>query len=358
MIYLTPGPSQSYPTVSKHIQNALDKQIPSISHRSDAFEVLYAETESALKTLLNIPEEYAVFFSGSASEWWERIVQNTTTQHSFHFINGSFSKRFCDIATLLGRNAQSFEVPFGSGFVEADLQHIPSATELICFTHNETSSGVITDQSLFAAAQRQHPKALIAVDIVSSCPCVPIDFNQIDCAFFSVQKAFGIPSGLGVCIVSPRALEKAAQIESMKSQYTGSFHSFASYHKKYLKKQTPETPNILGMYTLGKVCTDFIIAGGQERLFEETKKKQQMLEEVIQANTMLMHFVKDASLHSPTVTTITVSDPQHITKTLNLHGYKIGGGYGAFKETQIRIANFPAVDVYMMERFCEVLGNT
>jgi phosphoserine aminotransferase len=358
MIHLTPGPSQLYPTVATHIHNALEHQIPSMSHRSTLFEKLYTETEAAVKQLLNVPAEYAVFFNGVASEWWERIVQNTVEQHSFHFVNGSFSKRFYDISKGLGKNAKQCEVTFGNGFTSEDLQQIPKETELICFTHNETSSGVITDSLLFAAARKQHPHALIAVDIVSSCPCVPIDFTQIDCAFFSVQKAFGIPAGLGVCILSPQALAKAESIESMQDSYTGSVHSFASFHKKYLKKQTPATPNILGMYVLGKVCQNFIAQGGQDALYRSTQAKHQLLQLAVKQSKALSFFVTQPTFQSPTVTTLTVKNPQDIIQNLKAKGFAIGGGYGAYKDTQIRIANFPAIDIDTMKQFCEALITT
>ena len=91
-IFFTPGPSQLYPTVISHIKNALKKNIMSISHRGKRFEELYETCASGIKKLLNIPQDYHIFFVASGTEAMERSIQNCVLKYSFHFVNGSFSK--------------------------------------------------------------------------------------------------------------------------------------------------------------------------------------------------------------------------------------------------------------------------
>lgn len=43
----------------------------------------------------------------------ERIIQNTVEIKSFHFVNGSFSKKFCDIGLNLKKNASSNNIELG-----------------------------------------------------------------------------------------------------------------------------------------------------------------------------------------------------------------------------------------------------
>ena len=92
-IYLTPGPTEIHPVAKEAIRDALHSDICSISHRSKEFEELYINTESQLRQLLSIPQDYQVFFLPSGTESWERILQNGVLEKSFHLVNGSFSKR-------------------------------------------------------------------------------------------------------------------------------------------------------------------------------------------------------------------------------------------------------------------------
>ena len=139
-INFTPGPSQLYFTVEDHMKQAFRDGIPSLSHRSKKFESIYAEAVSGLRQLLNLPSDYHIYFTGSATEIWERTVQNLVGETSFHLVNGSFSKRFFEISAQLGKNAKKLEVAAGEGF-SLPLE-VPPLTELIAVTHNETSTGV------------------------------------------------------------------------------------------------------------------------------------------------------------------------------------------------------------------------
>src|SRR5688572_10779529 len=83
----TPGPSQLYFTIEDHMRTALREGIPSISHRSKQFESIYRETVDGLRELLQLPADYHIYFTGSATEIWERILQNLVIDSSFHFVN-------------------------------------------------------------------------------------------------------------------------------------------------------------------------------------------------------------------------------------------------------------------------------
>jgi Phosphoserine aminotransferase len=74
-IFFTVGPTKLYPTVNKHILNALKENIPSISHRSEKFINIFKESVSNLKKLLNIPADYEVFFLSSATEAMEELLK-------------------------------------------------------------------------------------------------------------------------------------------------------------------------------------------------------------------------------------------------------------------------------------------
>src|SRR5690348_16679980 len=113
-IFFTVGPSQLYPTVAKHLKTALKEQFFSSSHRSKNFMQMYKDTSDNLKTLLNIPATHHIFFVSSALEAMERTVQNVVEKNSFHFVNGSFSREFWQIAVDLKKNALRFDAENGA----------------------------------------------------------------------------------------------------------------------------------------------------------------------------------------------------------------------------------------------------
>ena len=93
-VYFTPGPSGLYFTVEHHIKHAIRDGITSISHRSKQFEEIFEEAENNLKLLLQLPDNYQLVFTSSASEIWEKMTDGLISNNSLHIVNGAFSNKF------------------------------------------------------------------------------------------------------------------------------------------------------------------------------------------------------------------------------------------------------------------------
>jgi len=354
-IFFTPGPTQLYPTVQRHFQNGFKGDLGSISHRSEQFQEMYQELVSSLKQLLGIPQDYHIFIVGSGTEAMERTIQNCVEKYSLHFVNGSFSKRFFLIAQDLGKKPIKIDALSGEGFAIEKIK-IPKRTELICFTQNETSSGVMIPTEDITALAKKYPDKLIAVDIVSSVPYVDLDYKLLDCVFFSVQKGFGLPAGLGIMIVSPRAIQKAEGL-SQKKISIGSYHSFPNLLHYAQKQQTHETPPLLAMYLLERVIKD-MQKRGIDKIRSETDQKAKLLYDFLDKQDTVAAFVKERRVRSQTVIVIDIKKAKKdIKKILAEKGFIVGGGYGENKNTQIRIANFPAHSVQDIRRLIRELKN-
>lgn len=351
-INFTPGPSQLYFTVEDHMRKAFREGIPSHSHRSPAFESIFKEATEGLRELLNIPSSHHIVFTGSATEIWERILQNLVEDHSHHLVNGAFSKRFYEIGTQLGKHSTKTEVNTGEGFQES--LNIPSC-ELLAITHNETSTGVCMPMDFIHTLKSKNPDCLIAVDAVSSLPYADFDYRQIDTAFFSVQKGFGLPAGLGVWIVNERCIAKADELLS-KGISIGSYHTLPSLITHARKNQTPETPNVLGIYLLAKVVQDMLRRGIQQ-IRKETEYKAAILYQTLTDHTSIKPFVQNEKWRSKTVV---VADTGILTEKIVSHlvsqGMQPGDGYGAFKSSQLRFANFPAHSKEQYELLVDTLS--
>lgn len=334
----TPGPSQLYFTIEDHMRTALRDGIPSISHRSKQFESIYRETVDGLRELLQLPADYHVYFTSSATEIWERILQNLVIDNSFHFVNGSFSKRFYEIGQQLGKHPAKSEVELGQGF--GNNTEVPGSPELIAVTHNETSTGVSMPLDVIYGLKKKHADALIAVDAVSSLPYPDFDYTKLDSVFFSVQKAFGLPAGLGVWMVNEKCIAKADLLLS-KGMNIGSYHNIPSLHSFAVKNQTPETPNVLSIYLLSKVIGD-MVRKGISTIRKETEYKAALLYNELERNPLLKAFVREKELQSKTVIVADCGDhTARVAAHLQTKGLHPGDGYGALKKTQLRFANFP-----------------
>jgi phosphoserine aminotransferase len=350
-IYFTPGPTQLFYTVEDHIKSALKNDIGSISHRSKEFEAIFIEARENLKELLGLPDGYEIYFTSSANEIWERIIQNLVDQKSHHFTNGSFSEKFFSFTKDYNKLSTCTANAAGQHF--SDLS-IPDETELISCTLNETSIGYQFPTKDIYQIRKDHPNKLLAIDGVSAFPCVDFDFSQVDTAYFSVQKSFGLPSGLGAWIVNQACIEKAKQLDE-KGLPTGSYHRLTELRKLGAKNQTPETPNTFGIYLLAKVAKDMLMRG-PKNIQNETIYKSTLLYQAISKHPHFSAFIKDANHQSKTV--IVAECEKGITSVLDKFkekGWILGEGYGEFKKQHIRIANFPMHSKEQIEQLCDFI---
>ncbi len=344
-IFFTPGPSQLYNNFKKYIDLAIKKDIPSISHRSKTFEKIFHDSVSYLKKLFNLPLDYQVFFLNSSLEAMEQVIKNAVEKTTLHFINGAFSKKWYQMAINLKKNPLYLEIPDGQGFeleiIEENLKKFYRLPiELICLTHNETSTGVILENKLIYWLRNQFPKSLIALDIVSSAPCIDIDWKMIDYCFFSVQKGFGLPAGLAVVFLSNNLIKKVEEIDK-KKLLIRSYHDFLTLSEYSKKNQTPETPNVFFIYLLGKIA-QLMAKKRLKKIINETKIKADLIYDFFDKNSFFKPFVQEKKFRSLTTINIVVDNSLKLKTFLEKKGLVVGFGYGKYKDNQIRIANFPS----------------
>lgn len=285
----------------------------------------------------------------------ERVIQNTVEKNSYHIVTGTFGDRFYHTAEELGKSAEMHVFSPQDGF-SADDVSVPLRAELIGFTHNDTSTGMQIPMEDIYAVGAKNPNALIAIDTVSSMPAVAIDYTKVDAVFFSVQKGFGLPAGLGVLILSPRALEKSKAL-SEQGVIIGSYHNFLQLKKYAVKYQTPDTPNVLGIYLLDKVLTDFLDVGIQT-IRKQTEEKAQLLYDFFASDGRFTPVVADKNLQSLTTLVVAVQGgSQDMVGKLKKQNIVIGAGYGEFKNDHLRVANFPAHSIDDVHRLISALQN-
>jgi phosphoserine aminotransferase len=339
-IFFTPGPAELYPRFEEYMADFMQLQLGSISHRSSQFKKIYEFTDVQLRKLMDIPAENAIMFTGSASEIWEKCILNLVAHESFHLVNGSFSEKFHAYAVALQKNAIKFEKPLGQGFTYNEIV-VPEYAELICTTQNETSTGVQMREADIHKLKRSNSDKLLVVDMVSSAPQPKLDFSVIDSAFFSVQKSFGLPAGLGVWIANEKCLDKAKKIKA-DGFNIGAHHDLPSLWKNANEFQNPATPNVMGIYLLGRVAEDMNTVGIDvlRKNTEDKAKKMYAFFENLEGYSIS---VENPELRSKTVVVInTPGSSAELVNALKKVNMVIGAGYGPYKDSQVRISNFIA----------------
>ncbi|MCC5939807.1 MAG: alanine--glyoxylate aminotransferase family protein [Lunatimonas sp.] len=345
-----PGPSKVYDKLSRYFQDAFDQGILSANHRSAVFMDLYKETERLFKEKLEVPADYRLLFTSSATENWEIITQSIVQGHSYHIYSGSFGKKWFGFAQHILPKTTALVLDKNQE-IQVDALDIDTEADLIAITQNETSNATQVRNETISALGTRFPDKMIAVDTTSSMAGIYLDFRAADIWYSSVQKCFGMPAGLGLLVLSPRAV---AKVKAKGEQ--GRYNSLSFMLENADSYQTHYTPNVLAIYLLNRVLTDMpSIAETQDK----TETRMRKLESVVASSQSLGFLVSNAATRSRTVLGVSGEEAfiKEIKQAAEAQGMTLGGGYGPLKATSFRIANFPAITDAEFEKLVDFLAS-
>lgn len=208
---------------------------------------------------------------------------------------------------------------------------------VICLTQNETSNGTQVTNSIIRSIKKNNPQHLVAVDSTSSMGGIKLDFKAADIWFASVQKCFGLPAGLGLMVCSPQAISRSTSIGE-RSHY----NSLIFMTEMMANFQTPFTPNVLGIYLLMRVLEN---SNSIKEVDQKTVSRYKDWITFLSKQKIMSHLVDTKAVRSFTVIPVTSSPEliQKIKEKARQHGLLLGEGYGEWKSSTFRIANFPAL---------------
>ncbi|KAB7732727.1 aminotransferase class V-fold PLP-dependent enzyme [Rudanella paleaurantiibacter] len=316
-----PGPSKVYPQVAEYAAEAVRSGIVSLNHRSAGFMDIVRQAVELLHQKLAIPADYHIAFVSSATECWEIVAQSLTGSTSLHPHSGAFGQKWMEYAHRIRPMVR------------------PDLADTLCLVQNETSNGTQLNRETLAQFRRDFT-GLIAVDAVSSMAGITLDWTLADVWFASVQKCFGLPAGLAVLVYSPDALTRAQALAE-----NDHYNSLLFIHDNFSRFQTPYTPNGLGIYCLMRVLEQLPpIAEVDARTRSRAAEWYRFLEqEVPQLPFTLL--IDEPARRSDTVIAVegTSEAIKAVKAAANAAGITLGNGYGAWKDTTFRIANFPAI---------------
>jgi aspartate aminotransferase-like enzyme len=310
---------------------------PLIGHRMKAMTELYTglinKTQEFLAT-----KNFIFILTASGTAIMEGAIRNCVKKDVLCCVNGAFSERWYKIAQKCDKNADAITVDWGKAIkpemVEEKLKE--KKYEAITIVQNETSTTVRNPLAEISEVVKKYPDVLLLVDTVSSLmgDRIEIDPWGIDVCLTSSQKAFALPPGLAVGIVSDKALQKSETVTGRG--YYCNFLDIKTYYEK--KGQTPSTPAITLMYAMDKQL-DKMKAEGMENRY---KRHCTMADEVRSWGKKHWELFAEPGYESVTVTCmhntrkISVAD---LNNELGTRGFAISNGYGKLKEQAFRIAH-------------------
>ena len=340
-----PGPTYIRPELLEELVR------PSIGHRSKQMTELVERCDPGLRLAFGLTPDssaHVAVHSTSATGLMEAALQGAGPR-VLCLVNGAFSKRFAQIATILGKEVVPLEVPFGE---VAPIDDVRRALETqgpfdaVTVVVNETSTGTSTPLGALAELLGQHPQVRLLADVVSWIAGAPIDFDEhgIDFAFAGIQKAFALPPGIAVLCASERYLQEARE-----RGCTSWYHDPVRIVDGHEKRKTPATPAIPQYRALVRQLDD--ISSGQvvdhappgapawQARFERHRRMQQRTLEWARGRGLTT--LPSKSHASPTVSCLRAGDIDvaGLVQGLAARGLQISNGYGDLKGQTFRIGH-------------------
>ncbi len=350
--FFLPGPTEVRPEILAAMQR------PMISHRSAAFEALYAHCDEGLRRAFRTTRPVFIS-SSSATGLMEAAIRNAPAGPVLSLVNGAFSARFADIARACGRTVHALEVTYGEivplEIVEHELRNQRFAA--VTAAHSETSTGAAQDvQAIAELAHANGANSLI--DSVSGLGGIPVETDAwgFDFVLTGSQKALALPPGLAFCCVSDRYLASAADAPAR-----GRYFDIAEFAKYAAKHQTPNTPAVSLFYALEAQMASIGPSGIECRWARHAAMASAVHAwvEHQRPNGRLAGILAPAGARSATVTvvkTATGVDARAIVDAVAKRGFTVGTGYGKLAATSFRIGHMGDHTVETVSRLLDVLG--
>ena len=329
-----PGPTE----VREDVIEAMAQ--PMFGHRMDRMTDLYTTIVEDTKDFLGTDNDVIVL-TASGTEFWEASTLNLVDDRLLCATSGSFSERFANVAERLGTEVDRLEYEWGKAVkpedVRAALEASDGGYDVVGCVMNESSTGVRNPIEAIGDVVAEYPDTYFVVDAVSSLggDYVDIDAHGIDVIFASTQKAFAMPPGLAVCVVSEDAYQR--ELDTDSSSWYGGFQRCLDYYdRKGQTHSTPAIPIMLAYRTQMKRMLDEGHAARDERHREMAEYTREWAHE---------HFdmFPEAGYESQTVSCIANTRGIDVAETIDAvsdqYDMVFSNGYGAIGEETFRIGH-------------------
>ena len=241
----------------------------SISHRTKDFDDVMAEADALFREMLDIPENYKIFYiGGGASTFFYEVPANFLGKKAGYVNTGVWAKkamkeakRYGEVELLASSEDRNFTyIP--KGFA------IPSDLDYVHITSNNTIYGTEYHEDLVS------PVPLIA-DMSSDILSRPVDVTKYAMIYGGAQKNLA-PAGVTFVIIRDDMLQKVVR----------ELPSMVNVNTHVDNDSMFNTPPVFPIYVMNEVLKWLKSIGGVEEIYRRNVEKAEMLYNEIDRNSL------------------------------------------------------------------------
>ncbi len=312
------------------------------SHRQSTVRDVVGRVRAGLTDLFDLPDGYQVVLgNGGTTAFWDIAIFSLIRERSQHLSFGEFSAKFASASMAAPFLAAPTVITSDPGTRPEVVAEV--GIDAYAWPHNETSTGVMAPVH---RVEGSDDGALVLIDATSGAGGLPVDVHTTDVYYFAPQKCFAADGGLWIALMSPRALERTAQIKAT-GRWIPAFLDLQTAVDNSALNQTYNTPSLATLYLMAEQ-TDWLnglggLAGAVARTRESARRLYGWAEKSEHATPFVVE-PADRSLVVGTIDFDDSVDAPALAKVLRANGVVDVEPYRKLGRNQLRIAMFPAVD--------------
>jgi phosphoserine aminotransferase len=318
------------------------------SHRQAPVRNTVGRVRDGVRALFDLPEGYEVVLgNGGATAFWDIATFGLIRSRSQHLSFGEFSSKFAkaaELAPFLDAPSVIKSEPGSRPVAQAE-----AGVDAYAWAQNETSTAVMAPVQRVEGAD---DGALVLIDATSGAGGLPVDISQTDAYYFAPQKCFASDGGLWVAVMSPAALERAAEIAAT-DRWVPAFFDLPTAIDNSSKNQTYNTPSIATLFLFAEQLDWMLAEGGLDAMVARTTASSDALYGWAEKTSYTTPYVADPDHRSLVIGTIDFDesiDAGEIAKVLRANGIVDTEPYRKLGRNQLRIAMYPAIDPSDVEK--------
>jgi phosphoserine aminotransferase len=311
------------------------------SHRQAPVRGLVGRVRTGLADLFSLPEGYEIVLgNGGATAFWDIATFGLIREKSQHLSFGEFSAKFAKAAAQAPWLAAPSVLTAAPG--SRPVAVAEEGVDVYAWAHNETSTAVMAPVDRPAGTDG----ALVLVDATSGAGGLPVDLTEADAYYFAPQKCFASDGGLWIAIMSPAALDRAAQVAA-SGRHIPAFFDLPTAIDNSRKNQTYNTPAVATLFLMAEQLDWMNAQGGLKGMVERTTTSSDALYGWAERTSYTTPYVADPSHRSLVIGTVDFDeaiDADLVAATLRANGIVDTEPYRKLGRNQLRIAMYPSVD--------------
>ncbi len=297
--------------------------VTEISHRDKAFEAVVNETESLVRGLLRVPEDYCIIFvQGGASTQFAAVPLNLMHNGKADYIvTGNFAKKAWQEGLIYGE-----AVKIGDSSDKL-YSYIPDVDKLE-YTEGADYVHITSNNTIFGSRYIKYPncKAPLVADMSSEIFSRTIDVSKFGAIYAGAQKNLA-PAGLTIVIAKRSLIQEPLKICPTMLKWKVQDENGSLYN----------TPPAFSIYMAGLVLKELKDKGGVKAIQEINEYKAGLLYDFIDNSKLYKNNVEHefrSIMNVPFVTGNAELDAKFISEAkqaglVSLKGHRSVGGMRA-----------------------------